>query len=107
MLINLASYPIIGFLYVARLEGKQVGVEQTVMAVLVLAILAYGTGGVPQNSFMTILLLCPMFGVPTSRLTSILAVDLFVDRVNACCKTLTDATAVAVVAHFSSSATGS
>ena len=77
------------------------------MAVLVLAILAYGTGGVPQNSFMTILLLCPMFGVPTSRLTSILAVDLLVDRLHTCCKTFTDATAVAVVAHFSSSATGS
>ena len=43
---------------------------------------------------MTILLLCKMFGVPTSRLTSILAVD-------SVCKTLTDSTAVAVVARLS------
>ena len=50
---------------------------------------------------MTILLLCKMFGVPTSRLTSILAVDWLIDRVDSVCKTLTDSTAVAVVAHLS------
>jgi len=103
ILINLASYPIIGFLYVARLEGSHIGVDHIVMAVLVAAILAYGTGGVPQNSFLTILLLCPMFGVPTTKLSNILAVDLLVDRIHTCCKTLTDATAVAVVAHLLSS----
>ena len=42
---------------------------------------------------MTILLLCKMFGVPTSRLTS--------NQVDNVCKTLTDSTAVAVVAHLS------
>ena len=103
VLINLASYPIIGLLYVARLEGAQMGVDQIVMAMMVLAILALGTAGIPQASFMTILLLCGMFGVPTARLTSILAVDLLIDRVDSVCKTLTDATAVAVVAHLSSS----
>ena len=67
---------------------------------LVLTILVYGTSGIPQDSFMTILLLCGMFGVPTSRLTSILAVDWLIDRVDSVCKTLTDSTAVAVVAHL-------
>ena len=47
---------------------------------------------------MTILLLCKMFGVPTSRLTSILAVDWLIHQVD---KTLTDSTAVAVIAHVS------
>ena len=50
---------------------------------------------------MTILLLCKMFGVPTSRLTSILAVDWLIHQVDSVCKTLTDSTAVAVVAHLS------
>ena len=104
VLINLASYPIIGLLYVAQLEGKQMGVDQVVMAMLVLTILVYGTSGIPQDSFMTILLLCGMFGVPTARLTSILAVDWLIDRVDSICKTLTDATAVAVVARLSSPA---
>ena len=81
VLINLASYPIIGLLYVARLEGKQMGVDQLVMAMLVLT----------------------MFGVPTASLTSILAVDWLIDRVDSVCKTLTDATAVATVAHLSAS----
>ena len=49
---------------------------------------------------MTILLLCKMFGVPTSRLTSILAVDWLINRLNSVCKTLTHSTAVAVVAHM-------
>ena len=102
VLISLASYPIIGLLYVARLEGAQMGVDQIVMAMLVLAILALGTAGIPQASFMMILLLCGMFGVPTARLTSILTVDLLIDRVDSVCKTLTDATAVAVIAHLSS-----
>ena len=106
VLISLASYPIIGLLYVARLEGAQMGVEQIVMAMLVLAILALGTAGIPQASFMMILLLCGMFGVPTARLTSILTVDLLIDRVDSVCKTLTDATAVAVIAHLSSSTPG-
>ena len=100
VLINLASYPIIGLLYVAWLEGKQMGVDQVVMAMLILTILVYGTSGIPQDSFMTILLLCGMFGVPTSRLTSILAVDWLIDRVDSVCKTLTDSTAVAVVAQL-------
>ena len=43
---------------------------------------------------MTILLLCKMFGVPTSRLTSILAVDWLIHQVDSVCKTLTDSTAV-------------
>ena len=103
VLINLASYPVIGLLYVAHLEGKQMGVDQIVMAMLVLTLLVYGTSGIPQDSFMTILLLCGMFGVPTARLTSILAVDWLIDRVDSICKTLTDATAVAVVAHLSTS----
>ena len=106
VLINLASYPIIGLLYVAQLEGKQMGVDQLVMAMLVLTILVYGTSGIPQDSFVTILLLCGMFGVPTASLTSILAVDWLIDRVDSVCKTLTDATAVAVVAHLSSSTLG-
>ena len=103
VLINLASYPVIGLLYVAHLEGKQMGVDQIVMAMLVLTLLVYGTSGIPQDSFMTILLLCGMFRVPTARLTSILAVDWLIDRVDSICKTLTDATAVAVVAHLSTS----
>ena len=49
---------------------------------------------------MTILLLCGMFRVPTSRLTSILAVDWLTHRVDSVCKTLTDSTAVAVVVHL-------
>ena len=49
---------------------------------------------------MTILLLCKMFGVPTSRLTSILAVDWLIHQVDSVCKTLTDSTAVAVVVHI-------
>ena len=49
---------------------------------------------------MTILLLCKMFGVPTSRLTSILAVDWLINQVDSVCKTLTDSTAVAVVVHI-------
>ena len=101
VLINLASYPIIGLLYVARLEGVEMGLEQVGMAILILTILVYGTSGIPQDSFMTILLLCGMFGVPTSRLTSILAVDWLIDRVDSICKTLTDSTAVAVVARLS------
>ena len=100
VLINLASYPIIGLLYVARLEQIEMGFEQVGMAMLVLTILVYGTSGIPQDSFMTILLLCGMFGVPTTRLTSILAVDWLIDRVDSVCKTLTDSTAVAVVAHL-------
>ena len=106
VLINLASYPVIGLLYVAHLEGKQMGVDQIVMAMLVLTILVYGTSGIPQDSFMTILLLCGMFGVPTARLTSILAVDWLIDRVDSICKTLTDSTAVAVVVHRASQASG-
>ena len=50
VLINLASYPIIGLLYVARLEHIEMGVEQAGMAMLVLTILVYG---IPQDSFMT------------------------------------------------------
>ena len=50
---------------------------------------------------MTILLLCKMFGEPTSRLTSFLAMDWLIHRVNNVCKTLRDSTAVAVVAHLS------
>ena len=106
VLINLAGYPIIGLLYVARLEGVEMGLEQVGMAILILTILVYGTSGIPQDSFMTILLLCGMFGVPTSRLTSILAVDWLIDRVDSICKTLTDATAVAVVVHRASQASG-
>ena len=107
VLINLAGYPIIGLLYVARLEGVEMGLEQVGMAILILTILVYGTSGIPQDSFMTILLLCGMFGVPTTRLTSILAVDWLIDRIDSICKTLTDATAVAVVAHLSSATPGS
>ena len=99
VLIQLANYPIIGFLYIARQEGTQLGVEQIVMAVLVLAILAYGTGGVPQATLLTVLLLCPMFGVPTTRVASILAADLLIDRIH---KTIADASVIAVVAHLSS-----
>ena len=62
--------------------------------------IVYGTSGIPQDSFMTILLLYGMFGVPTSRLTSILAVDWLINQVDSVCKTLTDLTAVAVVAHL-------
>ena len=50
---------------------------------------------------MTILLLCKMFGVPTSRLTSILAVDWLIHQVDSVCKSLTDSTTVAVVARLS------
>ena len=103
VLINLASYPIIGLLYVARLEHIEMGFGQVGM---VLTILVYGTSGIPQDSFMTILLLCGMFGVPTSRLTSILAVDWLIDRVDSICKTLTDSTAVAIVVHCKSQASG-
>ena len=53
VLINLASYPIIGLLYVARLEHIEMGFEQAGMAMLVLTILVYGTSGIPQDSFMT------------------------------------------------------
>ena len=50
VLINLASYTIIGLLYVARLEHIEMGFEQAGMAMLVLTILVYG---IPQDSFMT------------------------------------------------------
>ena len=51
VLINLASYPIIGLLYVARLGIYiEMGFEQAGMAMLVLTILVYG---IPQDSFMT------------------------------------------------------
>ena len=53
VLINLASYPIIGLLYVARLEQLEhieIDFEQAGMAMLVLTILVYG---IPQDSFMT------------------------------------------------------
>ena len=101
VLINLASYPIIGLLYVAGLEGREMGVGQIAMAMLVLTILVYGTSGIPQDSFITILLLCGMFNVPTTYLTSLLTVDWLIDRVDSVCKTLTDSTVVAVVAHIS------
>jgi len=64
----------ISFLLVTRTNPLRFYV-QVGMAILVLTILVYGTSGIPQDSFMTILLLCGMFGVPTSRLTRILAVD--------------------------------
>ena len=53
VLINLASYPIIGLLYVARLEQlehTEMVFEQAGMAMLVLTSLVYG---IPQDSFMT------------------------------------------------------
>ena len=39
-----------------------------------------------QDSFMTILLMCGMFGLPTTKLTSILAVDWLLDRLDGLCK---------------------
>ena len=53
-----------------------------------------------QDSFLTVLLLCGMHGLPTQNMTSLLAVDWLLDRVDSVCKTLTDATAVGVVAHL-------
>ena len=50
VLINLASYRIIGLLYVSQLEHIEMGFEQAGMAMLVLTILIYG---IPQDSFMT------------------------------------------------------
>ena len=35
---------------------------------------------------MTILLMCGMFGLPTAKLTSILAVDWLLDRLDGLCK---------------------
>lgn len=101
VLINLASYPLTGLLYVASLEGLPLSAGQVAMAALILTVLAYGTSGIPQDSFMTILLVCGMFGVPTTSMATVLAVDWIIDRVDSIAKTMTDATAVAVVAHFS------
>ena len=100
VLINLASYPLTGLLYVAGLEGLQLSAGQVAMAALILTVLAYGTSGIPQDSFMTILLVCGMFGVPTAPLASLLAVDWLLDRLDGLCKVLTDATAVAVINHL-------
>ena len=72
------------------------------MAVLVMTLLAYGTGGVPQACLLTILLLCPMFGVPSTRVASILAADLLVDRIHTCCKTIAAASVIAIEKHLSS-----
>ena len=101
VLINIGSYPIIGLLYVAGLEGRQMGFSQIAMAMLVLTVLMYGTSGIPQDSFVTVLLLCGMFNVPNSQMTSLLTVDWLIDRVDSLCKVMTDSTVVAVVAHLS------
>ena len=73
-----------------------------VVAILLLPVLACGTSGIPQvfpshfhlkihcalpkDSFMTILLMCGMFGLPTTKLASILAVDWLLDRLDGLCK---------------------
>ena len=100
VLINICSYPLLGLLYVAGLEGVALTPGQTVVAMLVLPVLAYGTSGIPQDSFLTVLLMCGMFGVPTAHLASLLAVDWLLDRLDGLCKVLTDATAVAVINHL-------
>ena len=41
---------------------------------------------VQQDSFMTILLMCGMFSLPTTKLASILAVDWLLDRLDGICK---------------------
>jgi len=71
------------------------------VAILLLPVLACGTSGIPQDSFMTILLMCGMFGLPTTKLASILAVDWLLDRLDGLCKVLTDATGAAVICKLS------
>jgi len=101
VLINICSYPLLGLLYIGAVEGSPLTSGQTAVAVLLLPVLACGTSGIPQDSFMTILLMCGMFGLPTTKLTSILAVDWLLDRLDGLCKVLTDATGAAVICKLS------
>jgi len=97
----LFSYPLLVLLYIGAVEGSPLTSGQTAVAVLLLPVLACGTSGIPQDSFMTILLMCGMFGLPTTKLTSILAVDWLLDRLDGLCKVLTDATGAAVICKLS------
>ena len=68
-----------------------------------------------QDSFMTVVLLCGMHGIPITYLTNVLAVDWVLDRVDGLCKVgtlstsaklsfplkvLTDSTAVGVICRL-------
>jgi len=97
VLINLCSYPMVGVLYVARKEGMDLGISQIIVTMIILVIIVNGTSGIPQDSFMTVVFLCGMHGIPITYLANVLAVDWLLDRVDAVCKVLTDSTAVGVI----------
>lgn len=97
VLINICSYPMIAILYVAQQEGRGLDTIEIITTMIILTTIAYGTSGIPQDSFLTVVLVCGMHGIPTTVLTQVLAVDWLLDRLDGFCKVLTDATAVGVI----------
>ena len=76
----------IAVLYVAEQECMGLNTTQILVTMIILTTIAYGTSGIPQDSFLTILLVCSMHGIPTTMLTHVLAVDWMLDRVDGFCK---------------------
>lgn len=101
VLINICSYPMIATLYIAQLENKPLEMQQVLITMVILTIIAFGTSGIPQDSFLTVVLVVGMHGLPTRHMSRILAVDWLLDRLDGLCKVITDATAVGVVGHLS------
>ena len=48
VLINICSYPMIATLYIAQLENQPLTMQQILITIIILTVIAFGTSGIPQ-----------------------------------------------------------
>lgn len=68
-------------LFFAQASGLDLTVGQSIALALATVIAAFGAGGIPSGSFVTLPLLFGLAGIPVAGLPVLLTVDWFLDRV--------------------------
>jgi DAACS family dicarboxylate/amino acid:cation (Na+ or H+) symporter len=89
-----ALYQAASVLFFAQAAGMDLGVVGSIALALTTVVAAFGAGGIPSGSFITLPLTFSMLGIPAGGLPLLFTVDWFLDR----CRTVANVTGDMTVA---------
>lgn len=89
-----ALYQAAAVLFFAQAAGLDLGIGGSIALALTTVVAAFGAGGIPSGSFITLPLTFSMLGIPAAGLPILFTVDWFLDR----CRTVANVTGDMTVA---------
>jgi len=95
-----ALYEAIAALFIAQLEGIELGFGQIITVAITSTAASIGAAAVPSAGLITLIIVLQAVGLPTNNISLILTIDWFIDRIRTMVNVWGDAVGCGIVQHL-------